>query len=102
MTVSRIYAVVFGVVLAQSAHADYFEVRRSAYVYEEADRHSTVLEHFELTASGPEIRLPIVGAAPVDGYLQVQLVNGGRGWIYKSRGRAFPGDIPGAAPTPGA
>lgn len=101
MTAKRIYAVVLGVVLMQSAHADYFEVRRTAYVYQEPDRHSTVLQHFELTSSSAEIRLAIVGAAPVDGYLQVQLTNGTRGWIYKSRGRAFPGAIPGAAPTPG-
>lgn len=97
MTASRICAVLLGVALSQAVHADYFEVRRAAYVYALPDRTSPSLQHFEPAGSTTQIRLPIVGARPAHGYLQIQLASGQRGWIYKSRGRAFAGDIPGAA-----
>lgn len=102
MDVRRIaIGAVLALCFAAPALADYFEVRRSANVYSEADRTSQIVQHFDPDTVASQITLAVVPGALVNGYVHVTLPSGEEGWIYKSRGRLFPGVAPGTAPVSG-
>lgn len=81
--------------LTSSAWADYFEVRRSANLYQDADRTSPTVQHVEPASSGAPLQLAVVPGPLLNGYVHVALSSGSSGWIYKSRGRLFAGNPPG-------
>ncbi len=81
------------------ASADYLEVRRNAYIYEEASRHSAKLQHIQLKeGEGPYLLQPVDDTRK-NGYYKVRLRGQTReGWIYKSLVRRYEDQHPGYVP----
>jgi 5-methylcytosine-specific restriction endonuclease McrA len=77
------------------AQADYLEVRRNAFVYEDPSRHSEPLYHIELEEGEGPYLLKLVGDERVNGYYRVRLRGDNReGWIYKTLVRRYGGMHP--------
>ena len=74
------------------ASADYLEVRRSAWVYEEPSRHSEKLHHIVLDAANRPYLLRLAQDTRENGYYKVRLRGQTQtGWIYKSLVRRYTG-----------
>lgn len=94
---ARLAAVVICIAWFSWAYADYLEVHRNAYVYQESNRHSQQLDH--ITHFSQPVNLRLAQNNLENGYYRVWLRQGtGTGWIYKSRVRLRSGDPPGAPP----
>ncbi len=76
---------------ATTASADFIELRRNANVYEDSNRFSQQLAHFEIEPE-PVVNLIATGTARENSYVEVFLPNGNdRGWVHTGRGRMFSG-----------
>lgn len=76
------------------AAADYLEVRRTANIYEDSDRHSPVVVRYDVsTHEVPYVHL--LQNRQENGYYKVRLPGEAEeGWIYRSYVRRFPGQVP--------
>lgn len=71
-------------------HAEFFEVRRNAEIFEQPDKNSNVLALVDPREGSGITILHIQDSELSDGYLLVRLPEGeGTGWIYKSMGRRW-------------
>lgn len=75
--------------------ADYLEVRRNAFVYENPSRDSDVVKHIEIQPGEGPYLLALIGDERRNGYYHVRLRGEERtGWIYKTLVRRYSGTHP--------
>lgn len=77
--------------IAASAWADYLEVQRPAIL-----RRSASSDSEELGRAVRGDQLSLVSNTQRDGYYEVALPAGGRGWVYRTLVRRFEGSLPGS------
>lgn len=77
-----------GCVVSPRAWADHLEIRRTAHVYAESDRHS-----HRVATLAVDDKAQIIGDAQENGYYYVRTLRGDEGWVYRSLVRRLPGDL---------
>lgn len=77
-----------GCVVSPRAWADHLEIRRTAHVYAESDRHS-----HRVATLAVDDKAQIIGDAQENGYYHVRTLRGDEGWLYRSLVRRLPGDL---------
>lgn len=90
-------AILLVVLVASAARADYLELRRNANIRYDPSSDAAILAHGK-----PGDRFTILNDGQQrSGYYLIELASGDEGWVYRTLGRRYPGDLPAAEPPDG-
>lgn len=93
MTCKLVRAILAAVLLAfggvDAAFADHLVVSRSAWVKDAPSSDAQALLKVD-----PKQKLQLLSPKQRNGYYEVELPEGGHGWVYRTLVRRFPGDLP--------
>lgn len=86
---------VFLVLATQICYADYVEITRNAYIYEEASKSSQLVKKSNIGEF-----YELVSTKQSNGYFHIKIPNTTRtGWVYRTLVRRYEGSLPNAQPT---